>query len=432
MTITRRILWAGIGLVAFLWPLLLAPGIARANGIGDLYVGTASKVIEVHLAGKALVNTVDVPSGVTSLAFSPDGRTLYAATGKAEIAVIDIGTISAAPSLTAAGAATAVAHPSGDRLAVAIPDLSRVALLNPGDGTSTDVGLTGPGDLLAADRREAIVLAASTSGGWVSFIDASLGTSTTVPVDGRVVGLAIDRDTGGAYVATRNPNLVMRVDLGTHKTTWQTTLEVTPTRIAASVDGAVVAAGKQLLAVTAKGATEFATLASDAVAIAGSDDGKVVVAAMTDRVVAYSSSGGAAKSEVPLAKGDVATAIAPVPKPIVLDGAAGTAKPSTTAKPAATASSGGEGSRGGTARATSAGSRPAKPPTTSTDIVGLLPAGTPPVLGAVGVAVAILAAWWGMHFLRERRRRETLRRARVLAARNGTPLRRRRRPPPRR
>ncbi len=402
MTLTRRIMWAGIALAALLWPLVLAAGVARANGIGDLYVGAGSRIVEVHLAGAAVVNTVDLPHGATSVAFSPDGRSLYAATGRSEVSVVDIGTISLAGAVTAAGPVVAVAHPAGDRLAVAIPDLQRVALLPSDGGTATDVALAGSPDLLAADRRAAIVLAASSSGGWVAVIDASLGTSRTVPIDGRVVGLVVDRDSGGAYIATRSPDAVVRLDLGTRKVAWTVKLSATPTGIASVVDGAVVASGKRLFKASASGATAFETLPDTAVAVAGSDDGKVVVVALGDRVLAYAASGGSVRSEVAMAAGEHATAIAPVPKPIVLDGAGG-----STASPRPAAST----------RATQG--RPAPrathPPATATEADGLATT-APPLLGAAAIAGLILAAWWGIVLVNERRRLASRKAAAARAA----------------
>ena len=425
MTITRRILWLAISAAALLLPLAIGAGVARANGIGDLYVGAGPKVVEVHLAGQAIVNTVAIPSAATSLAFSPDGRRLYAAIGTPSVAVIDIGTISAAPPLTAAGPVVAVAHPSGDRLAVAIPDLARVALVNPGDGRAADIGMTGPVDLLAADRRVPIVLAAATTGGWVSIIDSALGTSRTVPIEGRVVGMAVDRDTGGAYVATRSPDAVLRLELGTAKVAWRITLDGRPTSVAATADGAVVAIGARLVAATAKGSTAFTTLPGAAVAVAGSDDGKILVAAMADRVQGYASSGGPVRSQVMLAKGNPATAIAPVPKPIVLDETAGSA---TAASPATGGTSGAAAS-GGTVKG-GAAAHPTHPPATATDLGTPGKPAEPPILGAAAVAGLILAAWWGTHLVLERRRREARRRARVVARRSGRPLGRGPRPSP--
>ena len=401
-----------------LWPLLLVAGIARANGIGDLYVGASSTVVEVHVAGQAIVNTVKTPSNVTSVAFSPDGHTLFAATGGRDIQVIDIETITLTGTLSAAGKVVAVAHPSGDRLAMAMPDLQRVSLVNPTDGTTTDINLQGPPDLVAADRREGIVLAAATTGGWVSLIDSALGTSHTIAVDGRVTGLALDRDTGGAYITTRSPNAVLRLDLATRKIAWKQSLGSAPTGVAATVAGAVVALDSKLVTATEQGVTPFETVPGSVVAVAGSDDGKVVVAATSNRVLAYASTGGDPKSQVGMAAGATIAAIAPVPKPILVGGtgtgAVASAKPST-------APAGGTGNapkspnKGGSCGVRAAASHP---PVTSTDGgPANVAVTTPPVMGAALVATLIGGAWSAIYLTRERRRRTIRLAARAQARR---------------
>ncbi len=389
MRSTHRLARVAVAAATLAWPLLLPLEAARANGIGDLYVAAGPAVVEIHVAGGEVVTTVDLPKDVTSLAFSPDGRTLYAASDRSPVEVIDIDTISRVEALTAAGRATAVAQPSGARLAVAVAGAARLALVDPADPEATDIRLPGPADRLAADRRSPVVLAASTAASWVAAIDAATGSVRTVELDGRIVAVLVDRDGESGYVATRAPDAVVRVDLRTLDTRWVATLAVAPIGITSLASGPVIAAGSRIYRVGPNGTREFAKAAQSVLGLAASDDGEVLVAALGDRVVAYDATG-AARTEVGLAGREAVAALAPVPKPMPLG--------PSSAGPAASAAP------GATSVAAPATARPGAPPPTATDELPLGPL-APPLAGAALVIGAILALSWTARAAFERRTR---------------------------
>jgi len=97
VSVSRNRFGAAIAAAALAVASLVALGpVARpalANGIGDLYVAAKGGVDEVHVLSQSIVNTVDLTPAPTALAFSPDGRSLYAADGGRFVTRIDIETI---------------------------------------------------------------------------------------------------------------------------------------------------------------------------------------------------------------------------------------------------------------------------------------------------------------------------------------------------
>ena len=80
MKIARAIATSGA-----LAPLLLAGlvGPALANGVGDLYIASPAGVLEVRVSTSTVVSTISLLPAPQSLAFTPDGKTLYVGSGGA-------------------------------------------------------------------------------------------------------------------------------------------------------------------------------------------------------------------------------------------------------------------------------------------------------------------------------------------------------------
>ena len=323
---TALAIWIGLGPAAL---------VASANGIGDLYVAQAKGVDEVHVASHAVVNTVSLTPAPTALAFTPDGRTLYTADGGRFVTRIDIETISVADRVAVPSNISALAHPRGDLLAIAFDSTKLVEFLDPTDDSlhATTV-LPGAVDLLAADRRGTRLVAAEFGAGWIAVIDPATRAVRTGAVAGEVVAIAVDRDSGEAYVATSGPDTIVRIGLDDLKTKWTTELTDMPAALAATPGGAIVSVGSTLWKVTATDGVKWGTAAADVAALATSDDRGVIYAAAGDTVEAFGSDGKVART-IPLGSKAAPSALAPIPRASSIGGASGgsTGGPASSAAP---------------------------------------------------------------------------------------------------
>jgi DNA-binding beta-propeller fold protein YncE len=294
-----------------------------ANGIGDLYVAQAKGVDEVHVASHTVVNTVSLTPAPTALAFSPDGRTLYSTDGGRFVTRIDIESISVAKRVAIPSNASALAHPKGDLLAIAFEATKTVDFLDPTDDTlrATAV-LPGAVDLLAADRRDPRLVAAEYGASWIAVIDPSTRAIRTTTVSGEIVALAVDSDSGSAFVATSGPDAVIRISLGDLKPVWTAKLTAAPVALAAAPGGAIVSQGKTLWRASAADVVKWGTAAANVATLATSDDGSIVYAAADDAIEAFGSDGKVART-IPLGSNAAPSALAPIPRASSIAGASG-------------------------------------------------------------------------------------------------------------
>lgn len=355
-------------------------GTALANGIGDLYVATADGVDEVHVASETVVNDVPIKPAPVSLAFSPDGRQLYASAGGRWLTRIDIQSISVADTLSVPADVASLAHPHGDRLAIAIPTRRRLGILDTTDGTLTESAeLPGAVDLLAADRRDPRVVAGEVGASWLAVFDVATSSLHTATLDGRIAALSVDRDRGAAYVATSDPNELLRISLDGLTVEWRTALPAAPDGIAALADRVIVAGETALWAVDRDGAASWGTAESPITSLAASDEGRVVYAAEGAAIEAFGLDGRPA-SRIDVVAGSGPRALAPVPR----------------------VSSLGDGSANGSGSANGTGSGNSddepKPDAPSTDTIAdrrdSLVGGPVVALGAILVGGIILVCAW--------------------------------------
>jgi DNA-binding beta-propeller fold protein YncE len=365
------------GAVASLLTLMSAAPVL-ANGVGDLYVASSAGVIEVHVKTSTLVSTIPVVPAPQSLAFSPDGRTLYASGSNAQVVPIDIATLDVQASLTMPGPVSALAFPSGEVLVATMPTRRTLAFAAVHGGAVTESSqLPGPGNLLAGDRRDPRVAVAEAGMSWLEVVDPATSTMKKTTVSGGIVALAVDRDRGGVLVATQNPNAVIRVDLTSLASTWTVALSAAPTAVASMTATAIVASGTNLLKVDEKTATAFATTREPAILLTPSDEGSVLHVAESTGVEVFDSKGSLQRT-LELKDDQAAVAMAAVPRGSSLflgEGAAGaTPNPSATTAPALATPG---------------------PPTTSTIVEAAKSiVGSPPLQGATTVFVAVLFCCW--------------------------------------
>jgi hypothetical protein len=294
------------------------PGVGGvlANGVGDLYVATPAGVHEVYLLGGSVVETVPIEPGPVRLAFTPDGRSLYAGDGSRSLVRIDLESISLAQTYHLPAAAAGIAHPRGDALLLAYPDSRALGILIAGDDTpSAGPGLPGPADILAADRRETRVVAAARGQSWVAIVEPASAAVTKVDVEGKVTAIAIARDEGFAYVATTGPDRLALVSLDSGTVTWSTPLDGAPADVTAIPSAAIVAVGDRLVRVAAGKAGPWTDLPADTLRLATSDEGGFVYAGTASTVYAIAVADPTAKpaASVKIPGGTPAT-LAPVPR----------------------------------------------------------------------------------------------------------------------
>lgn len=365
------------GALASLLTMTLS-GAALANGVGDLYVASSAGVLEVHVQTSTVVSTIPLTPAPQSLAFSPDGLTLYASGSGPNVTPIDIATLDVQTAITMPGPVAALAFPAGQVLVAEMPTRRTLAFAVIHGGTVTESAqLPGAGNLLAADRRDARVAVAEAGKSWLEIADPATSTLRKTTVAGSIVALAIDRDRGGVLVATQNPNSLIRVDLTSLVATWTVKLPGSPASVAPMALGAVVGGGTSLWKVDGTIATPFATTRQPALVLTASDEGSVLHVAEAAGIEVFNSTGKLQRTlELQSDRAPVAMAAVPRGSSLFLGlgaGASPSAGAAATAAPLATA----------------------EPPTTGTVFGAAFQiANYPPVQGAATVAVAILILCW--------------------------------------
>lgn len=366
------------GALAALLTMTLS-GAVLANGVGDLYVASSSGVLEVHVSTSTVVNTIPMVPGPQSLAFSPDGRTLFVSSGGSGVIPIDIASLGVQAQVQMPGPVSALAFGSGEILVGAMPTRRTLAFAVIHGGAMTESAqLPGAGNLLAADRRDARVAVAEAGKSWLEVVDPATATLKKTTVAGGIVALAIDREKGGVLVATQDPNTLIRVDLTSLLVTWTVTLPAAPNAVAALATTAVVSGGSKLWKVDGKTAANLATAKQSVVALVASDEGSFLHVAEATGIEAFDATGKLQKTlDLTDQRAPVAMAAIPSGSSLFL----------------------GQGSTGETPAP--GGNKPnslstPKPPTTSLAVVDTVRdiASYPPVQGAALVGVAILFLSW--------------------------------------
>lgn len=367
---------AASGVVALLLTLTLS-GPVLANGVGDLYVASSAGVLEIHVKTSTVVSTIPIVPAPQSLAFSPDGHTLYASGASAKVVPIDIATLDAQASITMPGQVSALAFPAGQVLVATMPTRRTLAFAVVHGGAVTESSqLPGSGNLLAGDRRDPRVVVAEAGKSWLEVVDPATSTMKKATVSGGIVAMTIDRDRGGVLVVTQTPNALMRVDLTSLATTWTVALSAPPIAVASMASTDIVASGTSLWTVDGKTAIAFATTREAAISMTPSDEGSVLHVAESRGVQVFDSKGSLQRT-LELKDDRAAVAMAAVPSGSSLF-----------------LGQGGPTSAGPTGTTASALTTP-EPPTTSTIVdTATSIAGYPPVQGAALVAAVILLACW--------------------------------------
>ncbi len=375
---TVKLLFAS-GALATLLTMTLS-GAVLANGIGDLYVASSAGVLEVHVKTSTVVSTIPMVPAPQSLAFSPDGRTLYVGGSGSSVTPIDIATLDVQAVITLPGTVSALAFPSGQILVGAMPTRRTLAFAVVHGGAVTESAqLPGAGNLLAGDRREARVAVAEAGKSWLVVVDPATSTLKKTTVAGGIVALAIDRDHGGVLVATQSPDALIRVDLSSLAATWTVKLPGAPVSVASMASTIVVGSGTKLWQVDGKTATAFATTRQPALVLTASDEGSVLHVAEATGVEVFDAKGALQRTlELSDTRAPVAMAAVPAGSSLFLGG--GTTEPSASP---------------GSGAAAPGGLVTPQPPTTGTvmDTAKQI-VGSPPIQGAATVAVAILIVCW--------------------------------------
>lgn len=311
---------------------------ASANGVGDLYAATRAGVAEVLVAGGEVLATVPLRDIPRAIAFDPEGRVLYAATGGRNLEPIDIETLELTAAIPLPGVAGSLVHPNGPTLVVALAGDRRLALVDPGAGTTTrSAELPGSTDLLAADRRHPFVLAAESGKPWLALL-AGDAPPVSTSLDARVTAVAVSR-TGDLVVATRAPATIRRLAPTDLAVAWSVDLPAAPDAVAALADGVVAAGGRTLWWIDRSGARPWRTVGQPVTALVGSDDGTVVYAATADGVEAMTVDG-RRSVHVGLDLAPGSTVLAPVPRPASLAGSDGRRPVTESGRPPATSTVG--------------------------------------------------------------------------------------------
>ncbi len=374
----RQLLASGALSALFLATL---SGAAVANGVGDLYVASSAGVLELHVKTSTVVSTIPMVPAPQSLAFSPDGSTLYASgAGSSSVIPVDIATLDVMSSIVMPGQVSALAFPAGQVLVASMPTRRTLAFAVEHGGAITESSeLPGAGNLLAADRREARVAVAEAGKSWLIVVDPGTSTLRKTTVEGSIVALAIDRGNGGALVATQNPDSLIRVDLTSLVATWTVVLPGAPVSVAALASTAVVGGGTILWQVDGKTAATFGTTRQPTLALAAGDEGTVLHVAEATGIEVFDAKG-ALERTLEMSGDRAPVAMAAVPRGSSLFMGQGAADP--TASP---------GTDANVARPFAT----PQPPTTSTvvDTAEQL-VGSAPVQGAAAVGAGILFLCW--------------------------------------
>jgi DNA-binding beta-propeller fold protein YncE len=355
-------------------------GAVLANGVGDLYVASSAGVLEVHVATSSVVSTIPMTPAPQSLAFSPDGHTVYVSDSGTDLTPIDIVTLDALTPIPMPGPTTALTFPAGHVLVGTMPIRKTLAFATVTGGAVTESAqLPGAGNLLAGDPREARVAVAEAGQSWLEIVNPADETMSKVTVTGGIVALAIDRDHGDVLAATKNPNAIVRVDLTSHLLTWTVKLPAVPVAVASMASTIVVAGGTSLWKVDGKTATAFATAKHAALALTPSYEGAFLHVAEANAIEVFDANGKLQRTlNLDTSQSPVAMAAVPTGSSLFLGGAASDASASAIpsgAMPGAITT--------------------AEPPITSTVVdtaAGIV--GSPPAQGAAIVALLILAGWW--------------------------------------
>ena len=377
---TAKLIVAGGALAALL--TLTLSGAALANGVGDLYVASAAGVLEVHVKTTTVVSTIPMVPAPQSLAFSPDGSTLYAGSAGTNVIPIDIATLDVQAAIGMPGPVTALAFPAGNVLVASMPTRRTLAFAVVHGGAVTESSeLPGAGNLLAGDRRDARVAVAEAGKSWLVVVDPATATMKKTTVDGSIVALAIDRDRGGVLVATQSPNSLIRVDLSSMLATWTVKLAGAPVSVAPLASTVVVGGGTNLWKVDGKSATAFATTRQSALTLTASDEGSVLHVAEATGIEIFDPKGGLQRT-LELTGNQAPAAMAVVPRGSSLF--VGQGPVDATASASAGTNGAGSGSLA-----------TPQPPTTSTVVqTAQQIVGSAPLQGAVAVAAAILILCW--------------------------------------
>lgn len=357
---------------------LTLAGPALANGVGDLYIASSAGVLEVHVATSTVVSTIPVSPSPQTVAFSPDGRTLYSGAGTAQVTPIDIATLDVQTPIAMPGAVSALAFPAGQVLVGAMPTRRTLAFATVHGGPVTESAqLPGSGNLLAGDRRDARVAIAEAGQSWLAIVDPATSALKKTTVEGEIRALAIERDRGGVLVATHSPDTLIRIDLTALSVTWTVKLTGTPAAVVALASKVVVASDSNLWLVDGKSASKFAKTRQTALALTASDEGSFLHVAEASGIEVLDTTGKLQRT-LELSGERAPVAMAAVPRGSSLFLGQGQAAPSATA----------------------AGQMPgvlatAEPPTTSTIVDAAKDlAGSPPFQGSLLVAVLVLVACW--------------------------------------
>ena len=341
-------------------------------------MASSSGVLEVHVKTSTVISTIPVAPSPQALAFSPDGRTLFASSANSKVTPVDIATLDVQTAITMPGNVTALAFPAGQILVGAMPLRRTLAFAIVRGGAVTESAqLPGSGNLLAGDRREARVAVAEAGKDWLAVVDPGTSTIHKATIAGGIVALAIERDRGGVLVATQNPDALIRVDLTSMATTWTVPLTGTPVAVAATSTGAIAAGANTLWSVDGKTAKELATPRQSVLTLSVSDDGTVVHVAEATGIEVFNSAGKLQRTlELKDERAPIAMAAVPSGSSLYLgDGGAGnTPNPSATTAPALAT---------------------AEPPSTSTIVdaaKGIV--GSPSVMGAGTAFLAVLFCCW--------------------------------------
>ena len=295
--------WVRAGFAAIAVALTFGTGLVRGETTGDLYVASADGILEVLTSSSSVLDTVSASAGLVPMAIRPDGRELFALSGGRDIVRLDLESMAVTSHVALPAPGAALAYPRGEQLVVALPSLRRLMTLDTGTGAlSRSDPLPGAVNLLAADRRDARVVAAARGEGWVAVLDPGDGSVRSTTIAGSVAAVAFDGGAGILIVATTAPNRLVGLDLRDFATAWSTPLSAAPSAVAVTTDRAFVAVGRTIWALdrvaspgwpftdassSQPGAHRWASLAKPATALALSDDATFLYALEADRVEGF-------------------------------------------------------------------------------------------------------------------------------------------------
>jgi YVTN family beta-propeller protein len=278
----------------------LDPALAAADPIAYVPNQFSSAVTPIDLATNNAGTAINVGTGPTAVAITPDGKTAYVTNGgSSNVTPINLATNTAGGAINVGSGPSAVAiTPDGKTAYVTNGGSSNVTPINLATntaGTSISVGNDPDGIAITPDGKTAYVTNGALSSNSVTPIDlATNAAGTAINVGAHPDGIAITPDGKTAYVANGSSNSVTPINLatntvgtaitvgiGTHplgiaitpdgKTAYVTILgpgTVTPIATATNTAGTPITVGSspQGIAITPDGTTAYvATLASGTV-----------------------------------------------------------------------------------------------------------------------------------------------------------------------